>query len=90
MKEIIERLKSDYAKLKSLTIKEGDGCILLSGVRYKGYSNAATIAQVRYLQGMDNVDYYSTSNLMKGNKWFMSACIEIAKAYPETNFKVVL
>ena len=25
MKEIIERLKSDYAKLKSLTIKEGDG-----------------------------------------------------------------
>ena len=92
MKEIIEKIKSDYQQLKSLSVSEdGDG-ILLKGARYRAgnSSNKATLAQVDYLMGMDNVDTRSRSNLLKGNKWFMSACISIAKNYPNTKFYVIL
>ena len=90
MKEIIEKIKSDYQQLKSLSVsKDGDG-ILLKGVRYSSNKNNATMAQVNYLMGMDNVDARSRSNLLKGNKWFMSACISIAKNYPNTKFYVIL
>lgn len=90
MKEIIEKIKSDYQQLKSLSVSEdGDG-ILLKGVRYRSNKNNATLAQVNYLMGMDNVDARSRSNLLKGNKWFMSACISIAKDYPNTKFYVSL
>ena len=90
IKKIIETIKYDYSKMKSLSIRENDNCIYLDGVRYRGCDNACTMAQVRYLQGMKNVDYQSTSNLMKANKWFISACITIAKTYPEVNFYVSL
>jgi hypothetical protein len=90
MKEIIEKIKSDYQQLKSLSVSEdGDG-ILLKGVRYRSNKNNATLTQVNYLMGMDNVDARSRSNLLKGNKWFMSACISIAKNYPNTKFYVIL
>lgn len=90
MKEIIEKIKSDYQQLKSLSVSEdGDG-ILLKGVRYSSNKNNATMAQVNYLMGMDNVDARSRSNLLKGNKWFLSACISIAKDYPTTKFYVIL
>jgi len=90
MKEIIEKIKSDYQQLKSLSVSEdGDG-ILLKGARYRAGNNKATLAQVDYLMGMDNVESRSRSNLLKGNKWFLSACISIAKDHPETKFYVVL
>ncbi len=90
MKEIIEKIKSDYQQLKSLSVSEdGDG-ILLKGARYSSNKNNATMAQVNYLMGMDNVDARSRSNLLKGNKWFLSACISIAKNYPNTKFYVSL
>lgn len=90
MKEIIEKIKSDYQQLKSLSVSvDGDG-ILLKGVRYSSNKNNATMAQVNYLMGMDNVDARSRSNLLKGNKWFLSACISIAKNYPNTKFYVIL
>ena len=90
MKEIIEKIKSDYQQLKSLSVSaDGDG-ILLKGVRYSSNKNNATMAQVNYLMGMDNVDARSRSNLLKGNKWFLSACISIAKDYPTTKFYVIL
>lgn len=90
MKEIIEKIKSDYQQLKSLSVSEdGDG-ILLKGARYSSNKNKATLAQVDYLMGMDNVDARSRSNLLKGNKWFLSACISIAKDNPNTKFYVSL
>ena len=90
MKEIIEKIKSDYQQLKSLSVSEdGDG-ILLKGARYSSNKNNATMAQVNYLMGMDNVDARSRSNLLKGNKWFLSACISIAKDNPNTKFYVSL
>ena len=90
MKEIIEKIKSDYQQLKSLSVIEGDGVIYLEGARYRSNKNNATLAQVNYLMGLENVDTRSRSNLLKGNKWFMSACISIAKNYPNTKFYVIL
>lgn len=90
MKEIIEKIESDYQQLKSLSVSEESDGILLKGVRYRSNKNNATLAQVDYLMGLDNVEARSRSNLLKGNKWFMSACISIAKDYPETKFYVYL
>ena len=89
---LIEKLKEDYKNLKSMRIDydEDEDRIKLVGVRYRSYKNNATLAQVRYLQGFDNVKSYSTSNLLKANKWFMSACITIAKENPSVNFIVYL
>ena len=92
MKELVEKIENDYKQLKSLSVSEdGDG-ILLKGARYRAgnINNKATLAQVTYLMGMDNVDARSRSNLLKGNKWFISACISIAKDYPDTKFYVSL
>lgn len=90
MKEIIEKIESDYQQLKSLSVSEESDGILLKGVRYRSNKNNATLAQVDYLMGLDNVEARSRSNLLKANKWFMSACISIAKNYPETKFYVYL
>ena len=90
MKETLEKIKSDYQQLKSLSVSEESDGILLKGVRYRSNKNNATLAQVDYLMGLDNVEARSRSNLLKANKWFMSACISIAKNYPETKFYVYL
>jgi hypothetical protein len=90
MKEIIEKIESDYQQLKSLSVSEESDGILLKGVRYRSNKNNATLAQVDYLMGLGNVEARSRSNLLKANKWFMSACISIAKDYPETKFYVYL
>jgi hypothetical protein len=90
MKETLEKIKSDYQQLKSLSVSEESDGILLKGVRYRSNKNNATLAQVDYLMGLDNVEARSRSNLLKANKWFMSACITIAKNYPDTKFYVYL
>lgn len=89
---LIEKLKNDYKKLTSMSIYSGDGekSVVLEGCRYRSNKNCATMPQVRYLEGFDNVDYQSTSNLLKANKWFMSACITIAKENSDFNFRVIL
>ena len=92
MKELVVKIESDYKQLKSLSVYEkGDG-ISLVGARYRNgnSNNKATLAQVTYLMGLDNVEARSRSNLLKGNKWFISACISIAKDYPDTKFYVSL
>lgn len=79
--ELIVKLNEDYKQLTSLSIYSGDEekSVRLVGARYRGDKNGATLAQVRYLQGLANVIARSTSNLLKANKWFISACIKIAK-----------
>ena len=90
--KLVEKIESDYQKLKSLSASEESDGILLKGVRYRAgnSSNKATLAQVDYLMGFNNVESRSRSNLLKGNKWFISACITIAKDHPETKFYVYL
>lgn len=90
MKKIAKQIEQMYYQLKSMSVvvDEENNCIKLIGVRYCNSSNKASMAQIRYLESFDNVDYQSTSNLMKTNKWFMSACISIAKQFENTNFKV--
>ena len=92
MKSIINEIKSEYAKLKSMTVvaDEENNVIRLIGCRHCSYDNKATSAQIKYLKSFDNISYRSTSNLMKTNKWFMSACISIAKKYEDVDFTVVV
>ena len=92
MKELVEKIENDYKQLKSLSVYEkGDG-ISLAGARYRAgnINNKATLAQVDYLMRLDNVAARSRSNLLKANKWFISACITIAKDYPDIKFYVSL
>ena len=92
MKKIISEIEKDYENLKSLTVKsdEVNERIILEGVRYRGFANGASQSQIDYIISFPNVDYQSKSNLRKSNKWFLSACIDIAKKYPNTNFFVEL
>ena len=87
MENIIKEIESDYSKLASLTASADDdnNVINLVGLR-AGMSPSE--AQIKYLISLPNVDYFSKSDIRKGNKWFVSACINIAKKYPDTNFKV--
>lgn len=89
-KNIIDEIKNQYSNLKSLTVIDNEEYITLKGARYRYGNNHATSAQIDYVENLDNVDYQSTSNLMKGNKWFMSACISIAKRYENVEFYVVI
>ena len=92
MEKVIEEIKKDYEQLKSLSVSLNDekDCIILEGVRYRGFDNRATYSQIDYLISFPNVSYQSKSNLSKGNKWFLSACIDIVKKYPGYNFIVTL
>jgi hypothetical protein len=93
MKKIVEEIKKDYGKLKSLSAvaDEVNNCIILAGARYRGDAiNKATYSQIDYLISFSNVTYQSKSNLSKGNKWFLSACIDIVKKYPSYDFNVIL
>ena len=90
MEKILEEIKNDYAKLTSLSVvyDEDENVINLNGKRYKGLKGEPSEAQINYLRSFDNVQTVSKSDLRKGNKWFISACINIAKKYPDVNFKV--
>jgi hypothetical protein len=92
MKNVIEEIKKDYEELKSLSVSLDDAndCIIIKGVRYRGCYNRATYSQINYLVSYPNVSYQSKSNLSKGNKWFLSACIDIVKKYPSYNFIITL
>ena len=87
MENIIKEIESDYSNLASLTASADDdnNVINLEGLRV---GTSPSEAQIKYLISLPNVDYFSKSDIRKGNKWFVSACINIAKKYPDTNFKV--
>lgn len=85
MKNLVKKIKEEYSKLSSLDVSVEGDCIKLTGLRV---GMPPSEAQLKYLISFDNVDYYSKSDLRKGNKWFISACINIAKNYPDTNFKI--
>ena len=92
MEKIIEEIKKEYEHLKSLSVSsnKANESIILEGVRYRGTTNRATYSQINYLISFPNVSYHSKSNLAKANKWFLSACIDIAKKYSDYNFSVIL
>lgn len=88
MKKIIEEIENDYQLLKSLSVREDGGTIILQGARYYGDKACPTGSQIAYLIGLDNVDYQSNNNIRKTNKWVIKACIDIAKKYPNNKFYV--
>lgn len=93
LKKVIAEISENYSQLKSLTVEEGDNAINLRGSRYHSNSfksNYATYAQIKYIIALDNVNYQSKSNLMKTNKWFASAVINIAKTYNNINFNIII
>lgn len=87
-KEIVNCIKKDYEKLKSVKniYENKDGGISIECVRYKGYDGQPTSSQIDYLAEL--VDYDSRSNLRKLNKWCVSAAIDIAKKFPDIRFYV--
>ena len=88
IENVVVEIENDYSELKSLSVSVSDDGekIVLSCPRYKGLKGEPSFAQVRYLRGFANVQSQSNSNLMKANKWFLSACINIAKKYEDINF----
>lgn len=86
--QMANKIKEDYSQLTSLSVNYDEEAIYLHGVRYRGEKGQPTMAQVRYLQSFKNVTTQSTSNLLKANKWFISACIDIAKNNPDFEFVV--
>lgn len=90
--EIAQKVRTDYNMIKSLSVNyygENFEYIELLGAKYQGKneSNFATESQVDFLLAHYNVDGYK-NNLMETNKWFISACINIAKEYPEQKFSI--
>ena len=85
-------IEKDYKKLSSLKVNynEKEDVINLSCPRYRGLNGRPSDAQICYLIGFDNIDYQSKYNLRKGNKWFISACINIVKKYSNINFNIIL
>ena len=94
LEKVIAEISENYSQLKSLTVEEGDNDVInLRGSRYHSNSfksNYATYAQIKYIIALDNVNYQSKSNLMKTNKWFASAVINIAKTYNNINFNIII
>lgn len=88
-KEIAKKIRNDYRIIKSLGIKYvGVDYIDIVGMEYDGKKeNFATDKQINFLLSLSNVSSYR-NNLEKANKWFVSACIEIAKDYPECTFEI--
>lgn len=88
--EIVKKIRTDYEKLKSLKVnyEKGQDFIEIVGMRYEGKEeNYATTNQISFLYSFDNVSCYE-QNLAYANKWFISACIEIARKYPEQKFEI--
>jgi hypothetical protein len=90
-KKIAAKIREDYKIFKSLAINipyNDDELIELVGMEYCGKKEDgfASDAQIKFLLSLDNVRTYS--DLSKTNRWFMSACIQIAKDYPEQHFRI--
>ena len=89
-KEIVKKIMNDYKKVKSLRVnyKAKQDFIEIVGMKYNGKEeNFATENQIEFVSSFNNVSCYET-NLKNANKWFVSACIEIAKEYPEQKFEI--
>ena len=90
--EIVDKIRNDYKKINTLAInyEEGQDFIEIIGMKYEGKEeNFATSNQINFLLSFNNVSGYETS-LKYANKWFASACIEIAKNYPDQKFDISL
>lgn len=88
--KIARQIRKKYKMVTSLVVNytEGEDHIELLGMRYSGDAdNFATENQIRFLSSFNNVDC-SKWNLSESNKWFMSACIDIARSYPSQKFKI--
>lgn len=92
LKDVFDKISDDYNKMKSINfgINEKDNTINIYCVRAYGNTQNATGKQVDYIKSFDNVEWRSTSNLMKANKWCASAIISIAKQFEKINFKVII
>ena len=91
-KEIVEKIRTDYGIIKSLAVNHvsGQDFIELLGMEYKGKNeNFATEGQIRFLLSLNNVSCYE-NQLRNANKWFISACIKIARDFPKQNFNITI
>lgn len=91
-KEIVEKIRTDYSMIKTLAVnyEDGDDFIQLLGMRYEGKNdNYPTDGQINFLSSFNNVSCYKNS-LKDTNKWFISACIKIAKEYPTQEFDITV
>ena len=91
-KKIAAKISEDYKMVRSLAISvpQYEKYIELIGMEYSGKKEDgfASEKQINFLTSFGNVDYYSKKSLAKGNKWFMNACIAIAKDNPNQDFFV--
>ena len=90
IKEIANKIREDYRKVNSLAVnyRDGDEVIEIVGMMYEGKEeNFASEAQIKFLLALNNIEQVSDAlSLRKTNKWFLSACIQIAKEYPDQPF----
>jgi hypothetical protein len=92
-KEIADKIREDYRIVTSLAVKipyRHPELIELLGMVYEGKKENAlpSDAQINFLLSLGNVRSYS--DLSKTNKWVISACIQIAKDYPDQEFRVTV
>lgn len=90
--KIVKEIRTDYSMIKTLAVnyENGQEFIELLGMAYEGKKeNFATESQINYLSSFNNVTCYKC-NLEKANKWFVSACIEIARKYSFQEFEIII
>ena len=90
--KIVKEIRTDYSMIKTLAVnyEKGQEFIELLGMPYEGKKeNFATESQIKYLSSFNNVTCYKR-NLEKTNKWFVSACIEIARKYSAQEFQIIV
>ena len=93
-KEIVNKIREDYRKVNSLAVNymEGDECIEIVGMKYEGKKeeNFASEAQIKFLKALNNIKISYVEEVKQTNKWFLSACIQIAKEYPDQPSSIVV
>lgn len=89
-KEVMDKIRERYKKMRTLAVKDygDDNTIEIVGMEYKGkQENYPTESQIYFLLSLGNTFGYK-DNLLRGNRWFISACIDIAKDYPYQEFRI--
>lgn len=88
MKNLIETIKTKYAKLKSVTFVEIDENTIQFKCKKNRGENACTTKQFDYINSLDNVQSVSNNSIRTLNKWAASALIELAKENEKITFVV--
>lgn len=92
IKDVVDILNDEYDKMKSICFlyDEDDNKIIIRCKRAYGNVEKASGYQVDYIKTFDNIEWRSTSNLMKSNKWCASAIISSALKFENITFKVII